>query len=58
VLLSLFFLGGDIIHDFALAMIVGVLVGTFSSVFVASPILLFMESGGFQAARTTADQVA
>lgn len=40
VLFALFFLGGSIIHDFALAMIVGVAVGTYSSIFVASPILL------------------
>lgn len=40
VLFSLFFLGGSIIHDFAFAMIVGILVGTYSSIFVASPILL------------------
>ena len=40
VLLTLFLLGGGIIHDFAFAMIVGVLVGTYSSIFVASPILL------------------
>jgi len=35
VLLALFFLGGDIIHSFALALIVGVFVGTYSSIFVA-----------------------
>ncbi len=40
VLFSLFFLGGDIIHDFAFAMITGVIIGTYSSIFVASPILL------------------
>jgi preprotein translocase subunit SecF len=40
VLICLFVLGGGIIHDFAFALIVGVLVGTYSSVFVASPILL------------------
>ncbi|SLM27908.1 Protein translocase subunit SecF [Desulfamplus magnetovallimortis] len=40
VLFSLFFLGGDIIHDFAFAMITGVMIGTYSSIFVASPILL------------------
>ncbi len=40
VLVCLFMLGGGIIHDFAFAMIVGVVVGTYSSVFVASPILL------------------
>jgi len=40
VLLALFLLGGGIIHDFAFALIVGILVGTYSSIFVASPILL------------------
>jgi len=43
VLVSLFVLGGGIIHDFAFAMIVGVLIGTYSSVFVASPILLIWQ---------------
>ncbi|MEN8174252.1 MAG: protein translocase subunit SecF, partial [Pseudomonadota bacterium] len=36
VLFSLFFLGGEIIHGFALALIVGVFVGTYSSIYVAS----------------------
>ena len=40
VVLALFILGGGIIHDFAFAMLVGILVGTYSSIFVASPILL------------------
>ncbi|MFO7748693.1 MAG: protein translocase subunit SecF, partial [Desulfobacteraceae bacterium] len=40
VLTSLYLLGGEIIHNFAFAMIIGVLIGTYSSVFVASPILL------------------
>ncbi len=40
VVIALFVLGGGIIHDFAFAMIVGVIVGTYSSIFVASPILL------------------
>ncbi len=40
VLLALFILGGGIIHDFSFAMIIGVLVGTYSSIYVASPILL------------------
>lgn len=43
VLVSLFVLGGGIIHDFAFAMIVGALIGTYSSVFVASPILLIWQ---------------
>lgn len=37
---TLFVMGGSIIHDFAFALIVGVLVGTYSSIYVASPILL------------------
>lgn len=41
----LFFLGGPVIHDFALAMLIGILAGTYSSVFVASPILLDLGSG-------------
>ncbi len=41
VLLCLFFLGGTVIHDFAFALLVGVLVGTFSSVFVASAIVIY-----------------
>lgn len=40
VVVSLFVLGGGIIHDFAFALIVGVLIGTYSSIYVASPILL------------------
>ncbi|RPI37161.1 MAG: protein translocase subunit SecF [Nitrospiraceae bacterium] len=37
---ALFFFGGEVIHDFALAMIIGVLIGTYSSIFVASPLVL------------------
>jgi preprotein translocase subunit SecF len=40
VVVTLFVLGGGIIHDFAFALIIGVVVGTYSSIFVASPILL------------------
>lgn len=36
VLISLFFLGGEVIHAFALALIIGVLVGTYSSIYVAT----------------------
>jgi preprotein translocase subunit SecF len=43
VLIALFFLGGDIIHDFAFALLVGVVVGTYSSIYVASPIVLSWE---------------
>jgi preprotein translocase subunit SecF len=40
VVFCLFVLGGSVIHDFALALLIGVGVGTYSSIFVASPILL------------------
>ncbi len=40
VLLALFFLGGELIHSFATALIVGVVVGTYSSMYVASPTAL------------------
>lgn len=43
VVLSLFLFGGGVIHDFAFAMLIGILVGTYSSIFVASPILLAWE---------------
>lgn len=42
VLLALFFLGGALIHGFASALIVGVLVGTYSSIYVASAMVLAM----------------
>ena len=42
VLLALFFFGGEMIHGFATALIVGVLVGTYSSIYVAANILLLM----------------
>lgn len=43
VLLALFFLGGEVIHDFSFVLLVGIGLGTYSSVFVASPILLALE---------------
>jgi len=41
---ALFFFGGEVIHDFSLAMILGIIVGTYSSVFVASPVVLMWKS--------------
>ena len=41
-LLSIFLLGGEILRGFAFAMILGVLIGTYSSIFVASPILKYL----------------
>jgi len=39
VLLALLFIGGSVIHDFAFALLMGVIVGTYSSIFIASPLL-------------------
>jgi SecD/SecF fusion protein len=39
VLLTLFFFGGTVIHDFAFILLVGLVVGTYSSIFIASPLL-------------------
>jgi len=44
VVLALFFLGGAVIHDFAFALLVGIVVGTYSSIFVASPTVLAWET--------------
>ena len=44
-MLALFFFGGPVIHDFCFAMLVGLAVGTYSSIFFASPILTAGEKG-------------
>ncbi|MZG31015.1 MAG: protein translocase subunit SecF [Nitrospinae bacterium] len=44
VVVALFFFGGEIIHDFSFALLVGVLVGTYSSIFIASVFLVFWDS--------------
>ena len=41
VLLALFLFGGSVIHDFSFALLIGVLIGTYSSIFIASPLLTF-----------------
>ena len=44
VVLGLFFLGGEIIHDFSFALMVGILIGTYSSIFIASVTLVIWEA--------------
>ena len=41
-LTSLFIFGGEVIRGFTLAMILGVLIGTYSSIFIASPVLILL----------------
>jgi preprotein translocase subunit SecF len=43
VVLILFFFGGPVIHDFATAMVVGMITGTYSTVYIASPVVLAWE---------------
>ncbi len=43
VIVILFLIGGGVIHDFAFALLIGIIVGTYSSVFVASPVVLVWE---------------
>lgn len=40
VVLLLFFIGGSVIHDFAFALLIGILIGTYSSIFIASPLVV------------------
>jgi len=42
-LLSIFFFGGEILKGFSLAMILGVILGTYSSIFIANPLLVFFK---------------
>lgn len=53
VLLALLVMGGEVIHDFALALFVGVIVGTYSSIFIASPIVLFWKEKTVSFAKKT-----
>ncbi len=53
-LLALFFLGGEVIRDFSFAMIFGIVVGTYSSICVASPLLLYTNVAA--RARSAADE--
>jgi preprotein translocase subunit SecF len=53
--LSLFFFGGPVLHGFSMALVIGIVVGTFSSIFIASPILLAWENAAarFAASRNS-----
>ena len=46
VVVALFFFGGEIIHDFSFALLVGVFIGTYSSIFIASVFLVYWDSRG------------
>jgi SecD/SecF fusion protein len=61
-ILCLFFFGGSVLRDFALAIIVGVVVGTYSSIFIAAPIVLWWTKarggGGSSLRREIAEKAA
>ena len=46
VVVALFFFGGEVIHDFAFALLIGIIVGTYSSIFIASPLLIYWYTFG------------
>ena len=42
-LLALFFFGGEVIRSFVAAMIFGIIIGTYSSIFIAAPLLIYFK---------------
>ena len=56
VLVVLLVFGGPVIHDFAFGLFVGIITGTYSSIFVASPILLLWEGKTLQAGKNSKPQ--
>ncbi len=42
--LALFLFGGEVLHGFSLALVIGIIIGTYSSIFIASPILIFWQN--------------
>ena len=55
---ALLFFGGAMIHDFALALVVGIVVGAYSSVFVASPVLMILHERAMKKASAVAVEAA
>ena len=43
-MLGLFLFGGEVLHSFGLTMVVGIVVGTYSSIYIASPIVVAWEN--------------
>ena len=56
--IALFLFGGPVLHGFSFALVVGILIGTYSSVFVASPIVLFWHNFADQRKRRPAPALA
>jgi len=58
VVIALFFLGGEVIHDFAFALLVGIAVGTYSSIFIASPVVALWDRLGRKDEEADGDAVS
>jgi preprotein translocase SecF subunit len=58
VVLALYFLGGVVINDFALALLIGVLVGSYSSIFVAAPLVYYWPSRKGRRRRAAGEKAA
>src|SRR5579862_4468181 len=56
--IALFLFGGPVLHGFSFALVVGIIIGTYSSVFVASPIVLFWHNWADNRKRTAPAPVA
>lgn len=56
--LSLYLFGGEVIHGFALTLVVGVIVGTFSSIAIASPLVVYMHQWGGEGRRAAGREAA
>lgn len=54
VILTLYLIGGPVIHGFAFTLLAGFIVGTYSSIFIAAPVVLFFERGASTAAASAA----
>ncbi len=54
--IALFVWGGEVIHDFSFALLVGIIVGVYSSVFVASPVVLMLEQRALNKGETATIQ--
>lgn len=51
--LSLYFFGGQVLNGFSFALVIGIIIGTYSSIFIASPILIFGKSFADQRKKTS-----
>jgi preprotein translocase subunit SecF len=56
VVVALFFLGGEVLHGFAFVMLIGIIVGTYSSIFIAAPLVIVWEEWKTKRASTNGGQ--